>query len=126
LRTLLTIIIIALVLLGGSLASYQYVETTTQKMGILLKSVDDSITLQKWQGAQEELSTAQQNWDKNITWWSIILDHQEIDNININLKRLEKYIGVHDVSQSLGEVTTLRLLFEHIFDTELFTLKNIF
>lgn len=125
-RTLLTIIIIALVLLGGSLASYQYVETTTQKMGILLKSVDDSITLQKWQGAQEELSTAQQNWDKNITWWSIILDHQEIDNININLKRLEKYIGVHDVSQSLGEVTTLRLLFEHIFDTELFTLKNIF
>jgi hypothetical protein len=95
-------------------------------MGALLESVEDSITVQKWEGAQEELNTAQQNWNNNNTWWSIILNHQEIENININMKRLEKYIGVQDVSKSLGEVTTLKLLFEHIFDTELFTLKNIF
>lgn len=95
-------------------------------MGALLESVEDSITVQKWEGAQADLKIAQQNWKNDNTWWSIILDHQEIDNININMKRLEKYIGIQDVSKSLGEVTTLELLFKHIFDTELFTLKNIF
>lgn len=95
-------------------------------MGALLESVEDSISNHKWEGAQEKLKTAQQNWYNDDTWWSIILEHQEIDNININMKRLEKYIVVQDASQSIGEVTTLRLLFEHISDTELFTLKNIF
>ncbi|KUO72868.1 MAG: hypothetical protein APF81_26695 [Desulfosporosinus sp. BRH_c37] len=125
-RTPITIIIIIIILLGGSLASYRYVETNTQIMGALLESVEASITVQKWEGAQAELNIAEQNWNNDNKWWSIILDHQEIDNININMKRLEKYLGVQDVSQSLGEVTTLKLLFEHIFDTELFTLKNIF
>lgn len=125
-RTLITIIIIVITLIGGSLASYRYVETSTQTMGALLESVEDSITAQKWEGAQEDLNTAQLNWNNDNTWWSVILDHEEIDIIDINMKRLEKYIGVQDVSQSLGEVTTLKLLFEHIFDNELFTLKNIF
>ena len=124
-RTLITIVIIFILLVGGSFASYQYVETRTQTMGALLESVEDSITIRKWEGAREELNTAQQNWNTDNTWWSIILDHQEIDNININLKRLEKFIVIQDVSQSLGEVTTLQLLFEHIYDTELFNLKNV-
>lgn len=125
-RTVMTIIIIVIILLGGSFASYRFVETATQTMGVLLESVEDSISNHKWEGAQDKLYTAQQNWDKDSTWWSIILDHEEIDNINMNLKRLEKYLGVQDVSQSIGEVTILKLRFEHIFKTEKFTLENIF
>jgi hypothetical protein len=126
LRAIMTIIIIVFILLGGSFASYRFVETTTQTMGALLESVEDSITHHKWESAQAKLYTAQQNWDNDNTRWSIILDHEEIDNINMNLKRLEKYLGVQDVSRSIGEVTTLKLRFEHIFETEMFTLENIF
>lgn len=115
-----------IVLIGGSSASYRYVKTNTQIMSTLLESVEASITVQKWEGAQTELNIAQQNWNNDNTWWSIILDRQEMDNININLKCLEKYIGIQDVSQSLGEVTTLKLQFEDILDHELFTLNNIF
>jgi len=126
LRTLITILAIVLLLAGSSFVSYRSVETATQTMGALLESVETSITAQQWEGAQEELKTAQQHWSHDNTWWSIILDHQEIDDININMKRLEKYISIQDFSQSLGEVTTLRLLFEHISNTEMFTLENIF
>lgn len=125
-RTIITIITIVIILCGGSFASYQYVVTATGAMGALLESVEDSITGQKWERAHEELNTAQEKWKDDSTWWSILLDHQAIDNIDINMKRLEKYIGVQDVSKSLGELTTLRLLFEHISGAEMFTLENIF
>lgn len=95
-------------------------------MGALLESVEDSILVQKWEGAQADLIIAQQNWKADNTWWSIILHHQQIDNININMKRLEKFILLQDVSQSIGEVATLELLFENIFATEVFNLENIF
>ena len=126
LRTVITILTIVFILLAGSLVSYRYVETTTQHMGVLLESVENSITDQKWEQAQNVLNNAQQKWKNDNSKWGIILDHEVIDNINFNLKQLEKSIGLQDVSESISEVTTLKLQFEHIFDNELFTMKNIF
>ena len=124
-RALSTIIIIVFLLMGGSFASYRYIETTTHTTGEHLEIVQQSISNQKWEGAQKELNTVRENWDKNNTWWSILLDHQEIDTINISMKRLERLIENQDVTLSLSEVSALKLLFENIFDKEKFNLKNI-
>ncbi|TGE39681.1 DUF4363 family protein [Desulfosporosinus fructosivorans] len=125
-RTIITIVTIVIILCGGSFASYQYITTATGTMGTLLESVENSITVEKWEKADEELNITQKKWEDNNMWWSILLDHQAIDNIDINLKRLEKHIGVQDISESLGELTTLKLLFEQISGAEMFTLENIF
>lgn len=124
-RTIPTIVIIAILLLGGSLTSYQYIQTSTQALGVPLETVEQSISTQKWEVAQKELDTAQQRWDKNKTWWTVLLNHQEIDTIDISIKRLEKYLETHDVSLSLGEVATLKLQVDHISDTEKLNLRNI-
>jgi len=125
LRTLITIVIIVILLLGGSLTSYQYIQTSTQALGVPLEAVEQSISTQKWEVAQKELNTAQQRWDKNKTWWTVLLDHQEINNIDISMNRLEKYIETHDFSLSLGEVSALKLQVDHISDTEKLNLRNI-
>jgi hypothetical protein len=125
LRTVPTIVIIVVLLLGGSLTTYRYLQTTTQTLGAQLAVVEQSISTQKWEVAQKELRTAQQRWDKNKTWWAVLLDHQEIDNIDISMNRLEKYIETHDVSLSLGEVSALKLRVDHISDTEKLNLRNI-
>lgn len=124
-RTLITIVIIVVLLLGGSLTSYQYIQTSTQALEIPLETVERSISTQKWEVAQKELNTAQLRWDKIKTLWTVILDHQEIDTIDISIKRLEKYIEAQDVSLSLGEVSALKLLVDHISDTSKFNLRNI-
>lgn len=124
-RTLITIFIIVLLLSGGSLISYQYIETSTQALVTPLETVEQSISTRKWEVAQKELSTTQLRWDKNKTWWPIILDHQEIDTIDISIKRLEKYLEAQDVPLSLGEVSALKLLVDHISDSAKFNLRNV-
>ncbi|MDO0824487.1 DUF4363 family protein [Desulfosporosinus nitroreducens] len=124
-RTLLTIVIIVMLLLGGSFTSYRYIQTTTQTAGEHLELLEQSISIEKWEGAQKELSTVQQSWEKNNTWWSILLDHEEIDTIDISLSRLESLLARQDVTLSLAEVSTLKLLFENLHDKEKFTLKNV-
>jgi len=126
LRTILTVLTIVFILCGGSIISYQHIMTSTGSMGALLESVEDSITVQKWELGQQELNAAHKNWEDDSIWWSILLDHQSIDNIDIHLKRLEKFISIQDLSQSLGELATLSLLFEQISGAERFTLENIF
>jgi len=125
LRTVPTIVIIAILILGGSLTSYQYIQTSAQALEVPLETVEQSISTQKWEVAQKELNTAQQRWDKNKTWWTVLLNHQEIDTIDISIKRLEKYLETHDVSLSLGEVAALKLQVDHISDTEKLNLRNI-
>jgi len=125
LRTLTTIIVIALLLIVGSYTSYQYIQTATQSMADHLTVVEQSIANQKWEGAFEELTTAQQRWTEINTWWSILLDHEEIDTIDLSIKRLEKFIDTKDMTLSLSEVSALKFLFEHISEAEQFSLNNI-
>lgn len=124
-RALTTIVIIVMLLIGGSFTSYRHIQTTTQIMRIQLEAVEQSISTQKWERAEKELTSAQQSWTKTNTSWSILLDHEEIDTIDLSIKRLERYIETQDVTLSLGEVSALKFLFEHISDAEQFTLKNI-
>jgi len=125
LRTVPAIIIIVLLLLGGSWTTYRYLQTTSLALGTQLEIVEQSISTQKWKVAQKELNTAQIRWENNKTWWTVLLDHQEIDNIDLSMNRLEKYIATQDISLSLAEVTTLKLQVDHISDSEKPNLQNI-
>ena len=98
----------------------------TRSLEAQFETIEQSVSIQKWERAQKELDATQQRWDKAQTWWTVLLEHQEIDNIDISMKRLEKYIATQDISLSLGEVAALKLLVDHISDTEQFTLRNIF
>ncbi len=124
-RTHLTIVIIVILLLGGSLVSYQYIQRTTQSLGTQISTVEQSISGQQWDIAQRKLKETQQRWDENKIWWTILLDHQEIDKIELSLSRLDKYVETQNLPLSLGEASTLELLINHISETEKFTLENI-
>jgi len=112
-------------LLGGSFASNQYIRSTTQSIDSQLASVEQMISTQQWDAAQKELNTTQQHWNKSKTWWTILLDHQEIDKIDLSLKRLDKYIVSRNFPLSLAEVAVLELLINNILNTEKLNLRNI-
>lgn len=124
-RTLPIIVTIVVLLLGGSFFSSRYLQGTAQSQADQLEMIEQSITTQKWEIVQKELATSQQRWNQSKVWWSVLLDHREIDTIDINMERLEKYVATQDISLSLGEVEVLILLFTHINDSEQFTLTNI-
>lgn len=124
-RTFPTVFVILVILLVGSFTSYQYIQGTTQNLGSQIASVEKSISSQQWDTAQKELNETQQQWKNTKGWWTILLDHQEIDKIDLSMKRLDHYLVTKDLPLSLGEVSTLELLFNHISDTEKLNLENI-
>lgn len=124
-RTLTTIFTIVFILAGGSFISHDYIQRTTHSLVAQLGTVEQSISVQNWQNAQRELDRTSGRWDKNKTWWTILLNHEEIDTIDLGMKRLEKYMTAEDKSLSLGEVSALMLLFDHIADSDQLTIRNI-
>lgn len=122
----MTGVIFGLVLLVGiSLGSYRYINASAKEIGTHLDRVEQMIQTGKWETAESELGNAEDSWDKTKYWWSILLNHQEIDNIDVSITRLEKYIQSQGLALSLGEISTLKMLVEHVSDTEAFTIRNI-
>lgn len=112
-------------LIGLSFGSYRYINKTSQNMISQFDLVEKSIQDGRWETAKAQLQTAENTWDQTKYWWTILLNHQEIDNIDVSISRLKTYISSQGLALSLGEVSALKMYVDHISDTEAITVRNI-
>lgn len=124
-RVIITTIIILFLIISGSVTSYNYISSTSRNLVSQLENAEKAIQNQKWTVAQEQLEQTQTSWHKTKYWWTILLNHHEIDNIELSSQRLEQYLMTQDKTLSLAEISALVMLYEHIADTEALTIENI-
>ncbi|CAA7602906.1 Protein of unknown function DUF4363 [Acididesulfobacillus acetoxydans] len=124
-RNLKIVAVVLVLLLGASFFSFSYISRSARTLTAQLGRVERSVQDGKWQEAGNELKTAQTSWEKTKYWWTILLNHQEIDNIDISMSRVQKYIETKGAVLSLGELSTLRMLVDHVSDNEAFNVRNI-
>lgn len=126
LRTYITAGIIILVLGLGGYWHNQYINQSTNALVEKVIYIEDHIKAKNWSQANQEVTRVKTEWIETKKLWSVLLDHQEIDNIDLSLQRVEQYIVQNETALSLGEISALRLLFNHIADTESISLQNVF
>lgn len=124
-RLLVILSIILAAFIGLGVWSNHALTTSAEQFS---KKIDKIVLIaeqDKWDNAYQKTKELRKNWDKEATWWPIILDHQEIDNIEFALVRTEEYIKSNNVELSLGQLAELKLMIKHIPEKEAVTLKNI-
>lgn len=124
-RTLAVVLITSFILIGFAMASNKFIQDSSRAMVSEMEKVESSLKNADWNKAYQELGTTTVKWEKTKYWWSILLHHQEIDNIDLSLERLSKYVETKGTSLSLAELAALKKLFDHIADTEALTLRNV-
>ncbi len=80
----------------------------------------------KWEEAGAGIGRVEKLWNKHNGWWAMVIDHQEIDNIDMALTRSKQYINEQDRAMASGELAVLKQMLEHIPEKEQVHLKNIF
>ncbi len=122
-------VVISLVILGlitgmGLWVNDQMRESA-QHLVTHIDIVADEIKYERWTEAMKRTERLEEAWSNRVGWWPIILDHQEIDNIEFSLAKIKEYVANRDKPLSLGQLSELKLMIEHIPDKEAVTLKNI-
>ncbi|HHW61905.1 MAG TPA: DUF4363 family protein [Syntrophomonadaceae bacterium] len=100
-------------------------ETSADKLSYQIDKVNAEIKRDCWEAAVEENAKLEQAWNGEAKWWPIFLDHQEMDNIEFCMARLKGYINGQDYSLSVGQLSELKLMIQHIPEKEAVNLKNI-
>ena len=125
-RILILIVILIIFILGIGIFSQQLLrkdsENLTATLDVAVKSADTG----NWNGAESSLDEVSKIWMKIKGTWSALIDHQEIDNIDVTLTRLQTLVKAKELPDSLSEAAALKTYIGHIPEKEKVKLENLF
>jgi hypothetical protein len=105
--------------------SIQYISSQSETLQKQLIELEKHIDTEDWSQADTLYKSFKQKWVNIDHKWSMLIDHYEIDYINMDLGELEAYIKTQDKTNALAKISSLQLLVKHIPEKEYPSLKNI-
>lgn len=118
-----SIIIIVIIAFGAFTVSM--LKNEAENLHTVLMELEKNIYAEEWDKAKTIGETIEKQWDKYKKIWPMLIDHFEIDNVNINLAELQAYILSNDKAESLSRLSVLKVLIKHIPERESFIIQNI-
>lgn len=125
-RLLTTLAVILALVIGMGIWFNHSLQTSSDDLTRQIQLVSSTIRQQDWETAVKHSEKLEKLWEKKAKWWPVFLDHQEMDNIEFSLARVKGYVTSKDDALSLGQLSELKLMIEHIPRKEAVNLENIF
>lgn len=105
--------------------SYEYIENNSLSFINTLNKINETIENDNWKSAQDKITKLNKDWDNIKHKWGMILDHTEIDDIDLIIAKINKSIELKNKHVVLEEIEVLKYLFIMINEKENLTLTNI-
>lgn len=119
-------IIIFLIVLLCIFFSINYLSRISSNLGKLNDELEEHITNDDWEKAYKTSMDVTQKWQKHSKIIKIFVNHQEIDNIELELWKLPQYVKERTKDEALASVHVLKFLLAHIYNLEKVNIQNIF
>ena len=73
-----------------------------------LKQLEDNIRNERWEDAKKDIEASRKTWKKLKIIMQIDIDHDYVNNIEMNFVKLDGYIDTKDKSNSLVSVLLVK------------------
>ncbi|NLB53694.1 MAG: DUF4363 family protein [Syntrophomonadaceae bacterium] len=124
-RMLISILIALILLIGTGIWTNGYLQTSSDKLGLQIEEICRDIEQESWDDAENKTRMLENTWQQSAKWWPVFLDHQEMDNIEFSLAKAKAFVESENKPLSLGQLSELKLMIEHLPIKEEINLKNI-
>ncbi|KAF1084261.1 hypothetical protein SPSYN_02665 [Sporotomaculum syntrophicum] len=125
-RIYVTVLVALLMVLTVSIITPYRLDASAGEILAGFGEMEKAINRGNWEEASAGIDITEKLWNKDKGWWAVVIDHQEIDHIDMSLLRTKEYISKQDRTMASGELAVLRQMLEHIPQKEQVNLKNIF
>lgn len=124
-KTLIASMIVFIGLIIFGVFAYYYLDYTSNTLLTQTEKIEKSIGVRNWQQTKASYGSLNSSWNKTSTIWTVLVDHQELDNINVSMAKLKQYINTRYLPGITTELAELKLLIQHIPNKEAVNLKNV-
>jgi hypothetical protein len=105
---------------------YNSLSNLSQVLTSHLDKIENNVYTNNWDIIEAEFKVINQKWKKELKLLTLVLDHQELEKINLSLMKFKGYIEIKNKPLALGESSNLKYLINHIREKESLSLDNIF
>ena len=125
-KVLTFIVLLAALIIGSSVFAQKLLKRDSDKLGKIITEIEKSSESKNWDQAASDITKVSEMWSDVKGTWSALIDHQEIDNIDVTLSRLLSLIQTEEVPSVLSEAAALKKYIEHIPQKEKLDFSNLF
>ncbi len=120
---LVSVIVIILIWFGFY---YYSIEDTYLYYWNELEGLTQIVNEQNWDEANLKMSSYMDKWESTRKLWIYFLNQHHVNEIDITINRLNKYIKEKETPLSLAQIEELKYRFKIVKEGECLTLENIF
>ena len=124
------ILICVTIVIGLSMVSQNYLEKTADKILEELEElriqIEEAINTKNNEFSLELANKEYSEWEEITPKWSLIIEHEELDQIQLSLLGVKTALRANELEDSLQEIEKSIFLLNHIKEKGEFKLKNIF
>ncbi len=124
-KVLLSIAVLTAFIVGISLVAQGVLGRTSEDLILSISGVEAGTEASDWKSAEKSFEQVRNKWSGISGTWAMLIDHQEIDNIEDTLSRMEMFISAKDTPSALAETSALKNYIMHIPSKEALNLKNL-
>lgn len=126
LKILSSIILLTAIIIAIGIYTQQILNRDSLRMEQSIDEIENSVKSEKWIQAETGIQTTKMIWKDVKGSWSALIDHQEIDNIDVTLSRLQMLVMAKEMPSSLSEAEALKIYIGHIPAKEKLGFENLF
>lgn len=125
-KTLIISLVGLFVVIILSIFIQKYLEKSSKVLIIEIDKLMEAVEADKINESVKLREQVQEKWDNTKKKWAALIDHEEIDNIEETMHRVEMLIGdPEEKVELLSELNRLSFYLEHIPEREAFSLENV-
>lgn len=105
--------------------SVNYLNQVYSNINSLNLQLEEYIITEDWENSYKTVTTIDTNWSHYSNKLFMFVNHEEIDSISSELKKLSKYILCKNKDESLASLNSINFFLKHIVHLEEISLENI-
>lgn len=102
-----------------------YVTNRIDELNEEIVSADSLVKSENYDGAKDVLAAAESKWQKNLSIFDILLIHDYVDEISVNLSAMRSYVATQSNDNYFAESAGIKKQLTSIKDSELVKIENI-
>jgi len=118
-------VIITVIIFMFSFYSVSVLAQTTEEMTTILEKVEENVLGLEWEQAELSMEEFFKKWNKKHFVWSLLIEHSEIDSIDISICHIRAYMKLQNSTEAYVEIKALFKYLKHIPETEKLTIQNL-
>lgn len=117
--------IIFIAMLITMLFSVKYLGCICYNLESKCITLENYVDKEDWNKAYSYSLIVLNKWDKYSHTMSIFVHHQEIDDINMEISKMNQQIKCENKAEALASIHTVKFLVKHIINLEKVNIENL-